>query len=140
TRTLRVELGAEKWVDAECENADRRCLVTRVEAGYGATVALDAKERVNLFAFAHAKLPYTPKFLGNNLRPSIGPRAGAAFYLSEKLKAKVIGEIDWRAWAVNETRAFSLEAELRVGLGRRWALNLRALKERERKEGAAQVL
>lgn len=139
SKSMRVELGAKKWVDAECEHEDRRCLVSVVEGGPGITIAFDRAERFNLFGFANMKLAYTPKFLGANVRASIGPRVGTTFYFTDRMNAMIAAEGDLRAFTVERSTAYLLEAGLRFGIGKVWALDLKALKDREREEGQVQL-
>ena len=76
---------------------------------------------------------------GANARASIGPRAGATFYFSDKVNAIVAAEGDLRAFTVERKTTFFIEAGLRVGIGREWAVDLKAIRDRERDEGQLQL-
>ena len=139
SQTFRFDLGAHRWVDQECKNPGGRCFVPEVAGGYGFTVSALENETALFYSFINFKLPYTSKFHGTNVRLSIGPKAGMLFFFTERWKLNLDGELDLRAWSQYHTTKFNLSANMRYAFNSVWAIDFKALKERERTEGVASV-
>ncbi len=139
SQTFRFDLGAHRWVDPECKNPGGRCFVPEVNGGYGLTVSPLENDRFLFYSFINLKLPYSVKFHGSNVRPSIGPKAGMLFFFTERWKLGLDGELDFRAWSQYSTRKINLTANMRYAFNSVWAMDFKALQEHERTEGQASV-
>jgi hypothetical protein len=133
--SFNVELGMKRIMDRNCDY----CMAGTFEAGPGLAFQPGDNPLITIYSYLDFQIAYASAFQASNLRVGSGPTLGAVFLFNDDLRAMIAAKYKYSVFS-REPHAYEAKSELRYGLNRSVALNVRAAKQMDSWETAGSIM